>query len=41
MTTDRIKVLIADDHKIIRVGLQGILQKTSDVEVVGEAEDRP
>ena len=39
MTTDRIKVLIADDHKIIRVGLQGILQKTSDVEVAGEAED--
>jgi DNA-binding NarL/FixJ family response regulator len=40
-TTDRIKVLIADDHKIIRVGLQGILQKTPDVEVVGEAEDGP
>ena len=39
MTTDRIRVLIADDHKIIRVGLQGILQKTSDIEVVGEAED--
>jgi len=39
MTTDRIKVLIADDHKIIRVGIQGILQKTSDIEVVGEAED--
>jgi DNA-binding NarL/FixJ family response regulator len=39
MTTERIKVLIADDHKIIRVGLQGILQKISDVEVVGEAED--
>ena len=39
MMTDRIKVLIADDHKIIRVGLQGILEKVEDVEVVGEAED--
>ncbi|MBL0742718.1 response regulator transcription factor [Chryseolinea lacunae] len=39
MTTDKIKVLIADDHKIIRVGLQGILQRATDVDVVGEAED--
>src|SRR5687768_9056053 len=39
MTTDRIKVLIADDHKIIRVGLRGILQSATDIEVIGEAED--
>ena len=36
---DKIKVLIADDHKIIRVGLRGILDKSSEIEVVGEAED--
>ncbi len=36
---DRIKVLIADDHKIIRVGLRGILNKIKEIEVVGEAED--
>lgn len=39
MTLDQIKVLIADDHKIIRVGLLGILKAVPDVEVVGEAED--
>jgi DNA-binding NarL/FixJ family response regulator len=39
MTTDRIKVLIVDDHKIIRVGLRGILQNAPDIEVIGEAED--
>lgn len=36
---EKIKVLIADDHKIIRVGLRGILDKTDEVEIVGEAED--
>lgn len=34
----KIRVLIADDHKIIRVGLRGILASESDMEVVGEAE---
>lgn len=36
---EKIKVLIADDHKIIRVGLRGILDKTDQIEIVGEAED--
>ena len=36
---ERIKVLIADDHKIIRIGLRGILDRANEVEVVGEAED--
>ena len=36
---EKIKVLIADDHKIIRIGLRGILEKTDEVEIVGEAED--
>lgn len=39
MKTSKIKVLIADDHKIIRVGLRGILEREEDIEVIGEAED--
>jgi DNA-binding NarL/FixJ family response regulator len=34
----KIKVLLADDHKIIRIGLRGILEREEDMEVVGEAE---
>lgn len=34
-----IKVIIADDHKIIRVGLRGLLDREADIEVVGEAEN--
>jgi len=34
----KIKVLLADDHKIIRIGLRGILEREDDMEVVGEAE---
>jgi DNA-binding NarL/FixJ family response regulator len=33
------KILIADDHDIIREGLKNILRKYSDYEVVGEARD--
>ena len=36
---DKIKILIADDHKIIRVGLRGILEREVDIEVIGEAEN--
>lgn len=35
----RIRVIIADDHKIIRVGLRGLLELETDIEVAGEAED--
>ncbi len=34
-----IKVVIADDHKIIRVGLRGLLEREKDISVVGEAEN--
>jgi DNA-binding NarL/FixJ family response regulator len=34
-----IKVVIADDHKIIRVGLRGLLEREKDIVVVGEAEN--
>jgi DNA-binding NarL/FixJ family response regulator len=33
------KILLADDHKIIREGLRALLEKEPDMEVVGEAQD--
>jgi DNA-binding NarL/FixJ family response regulator len=33
----RIRILIADDHEVVREGLQMFLSEESDVEVVGEA----
>lgn len=35
--TDRIRVAIVDDHKVVRTGLVAFLSVHSDVEVVGEA----
>jgi DNA-binding NarL/FixJ family response regulator len=34
-----IKLLIADDHALVRSGLRGMLDAQDDMEVVGEAED--
>jgi DNA-binding NarL/FixJ family response regulator len=34
-----IRVLIADDHELLRNGLRGMLDAQQDMEVVGEAED--
>src|SRR5512147_1907219 len=34
-----IKVLLADDHKIVSKGLRTLLEKQPDIEVVGEATD--
>jgi len=34
-----IKVLLVDDHTLIREGLRSLLEKQPDVQVVGEAED--
>ena len=39
MTTNNIRVLIADDHPVVRVGLRNMLQVDPMVEVVGEARD--
>lgn len=33
-----IRVLLADDHHIVREGLRGLLEKQNDMEVVGEAQ---
>ena len=37
--TDKIRVLIADDHTIVRSGLRLLLQTEPDIEVIGEALD--
>ena len=34
-----IRILIADDHPVVRTGLQGMLAGEGDFEVVGEARD--
>ena len=38
---DKIHVLIADDHAIVRQGLKQILSETEDLLVTGEADDGP
>jgi len=34
-----IRVLLSDDHRIMREGLRSLLEKEPDIELVGEAED--
>src|SRR5476649_2958889 len=34
-----IRILIADDHELMRAGIRSLLEKVSDVEVVAEAGD--
>ena len=36
---NRIKVLIADDHTIVRIGLKALFAEEADIEVVGEAKN--
>ena len=36
---EKIKVLIADDHRVVREGLAAILKTKEDIHVVGEAQD--
>ena len=35
----KIKILLADDHKIMRDGLRSLLEKQPDMEIVGEAKN--
>jgi DNA-binding NarL/FixJ family response regulator len=37
--SEKIKVLIADDHQIVRDGLRALLEKEADLQVIGEATD--
>jgi len=37
MSSEQIKVLIVEDHKLTRIGLKAILKQVSDIDVVGEA----
>jgi DNA-binding NarL/FixJ family response regulator len=37
--TDRISVLIADDHPVFRQGLHALLDEVPDIELIGEAAD--
>ena len=39
MMSDLIRVIVADDHEIVRTGLRMLLAMTSDISLVGEAED--
>jgi len=39
LTSERIRVAIADDHAILRSGLRMLIQSQPDLELVGEAED--
>lgn len=34
-----IRVIIADDHHLVRQGIRALLEKSDDVQVIGEAED--
>jgi DNA-binding NarL/FixJ family response regulator len=34
-----IRILLADDHDVVRTGIRGVLERLPDVEVVGEAEN--
>ncbi len=37
--TDKLRVLLVDDHQLFRSGVRGLLARQTDIEVVGEAAD--
>src|ERR1051326_1329483 len=37
MTGDMIRVVLADDHAVVRAGLKAVLSSARDIEVIGEA----
>jgi len=39
MTESKIRLMLADDHVVVRSGLRMLLQARSDIEIVGEAEN--
>ena len=38
-TTSTVRILLIDDHRILREGLRALLEREPDFEVIGEAED--
>lgn len=39
MSSEQIRVILADDHSVVRAGLKAVLGTAPDIEVVGEAKD--
>ncbi len=39
MTDDLIRVILADDHTVVRAGLRAVLGSAKDIEVIGEAKN--
>ncbi len=39
MTESPIRVILADDHEVVRAGIRMFLERTKDIEVIGEADD--
>jgi len=39
MTEDLIRVLVVDDHEIVRKNIAGLLRRETDIEVIGTASD--
>ncbi|HYN80005.1 MAG TPA: response regulator transcription factor [Gemmatimonadaceae bacterium] len=37
MTTDLIRVVLADDHAVVRAGVKAVLSSAKDIQVIGEA----
>ena len=37
MTTDVIRVILVDDHAVVRAGVKAVLASARDIEVIGEA----
>ena len=37
--TNKIKLLIVDDHAVVRKGIQNLLEEEPNIEIVGEASD--
>ena len=38
-TTDKIKIMIADDHNLLREGLKQLLEFDGSMEIIAEASD--
>jgi DNA-binding NarL/FixJ family response regulator len=39
MSSDLIRVVVADDHTVVRAGIKAVLHTAKDIDVVGEAKD--